>query len=120
MRRPKTADRWTNRERLTLRAIEPRRVEPVICAHPAQDNLLPMVRCLGCHVWIQFARILRKTGQKRSFRVTQIGHWLVEIIISRGGQTDVQISKINPVEISGENLIFRPELFETKGSRAFD
>ena len=79
-----------------------------------------MSRRLGSDVWIQFTRIFRKTCQKRGFRSTQIRHWLVEIVISRRGQTDIQISKIDPVEISGENLIFRPELLETKSCCAFD
>ena len=78
-----------------------------------------MPRRLERDVRIQFARILRQTGQERSFRVAQIRDWFVEIIIRRGGETDVQISEIDPIEISGENLILRPELLETERRARF-
>ena len=78
-----------------------------------------MSRRLERHVRIQFARILRKPGQKRGFRVAQISHWFVEIIIRRGSEPDVQISEIEPIQISGEDLVLRPYLFETKSSQRF-
>ena len=67
-----------------------------------------MSRRLERHVRIQFARIFWKTGQKRGFPVAQIRHGLVEIIISRGGETNVQISEVETIKIGGENLVFRP------------
>ena len=76
-----------------------------------------MSRRLERHVRIQFARIFWEAGQKRGFRVAQIRHWFVEVIICRGGETDVQISEVETIEISGENPIFRPQLLEAKSGR---
>ncbi len=69
---------------------------------------------------IEFPRVLRQAGQKGGFRVAQIADWFAEVVIRRRRQADVQIAKIEPVYIRGENLVLAPHLLEPDRLDAFD
>ena len=120
MRRAKTTGRRAKRQRLVVRTSETRGVEPAIGVQAAQHRFLPAPGRIERHMGIQLPRIFREPSQKRSFRVAQVGNGFAEIIIRRGSETDVQVSKIDSIEIGGEDLIFRPDLFETERRHALD
>ena len=69
---------------------------------------------------IELPRIFRQPGQERGFGIAQIGDRFVEVIIGSRGQSDVQVAEVEAVEISGEDLFFRPGLFETERDDALD
>ena len=120
MRRAKPALRRANCERLGHRGIVSRQIELMIGAHPFEDSELTAARGLGREVRVQFAGIFRQSGQKSPFGIAQIGDRFAEVIIGGSREPDIEVTEIEAIEVSGENLVFRPGLFEAKRGDALD